>query len=211
MVAVLGAVAWHNGRHRGPIQVRERFATVVTLLGAGAAIAWLVRSTSMGVGMGAGVRWTLVAASAAGLVVVAALVSPRVASVVADQRMRDMASGTFALHVAVRIPLLTALAEEAVHRGVVWALLERAGGDGVALVGTTIGFAVGHVVVARDQAVREGRAVVPWVGTTLAATAAAGVVLGWLRWRTGGIWASVGVHAAVNMVLALGGRWARVR
>ncbi len=120
-----------------------------------------------------------------------------------------MEPAEFALHVGWRIPILTAFAEEVVHRGAVWWVLDQAGGADLALWGTTVSFALGHVVVARDQAIREERSVPTWVVVTVLATGVAGLLLGWLRLRTGGIWAPMGVHAGVNMALALGARHAR--
>lgn len=47
---------------------------------------------------------------------------------------------------------------------------------------------------------------VRWIAVTVLATTGAGVVLGALRWSTGGIWAPAGVHAVVNATLAWGAR-----
>lgn len=209
VAVVVGAIAWHNGRHLGPVPHRDLVASVVTVVGAGAAAWWLLGRVDPWAGIGAAIAWTVGAGLVAGVVTIAAIRSRRVGEFVADRRMAAMASGEFALHVSVRIPLLTALAEEVVHRGLVWWALETAAGPGWALAGSTVVFALGHVQVARDQAVREGNDVRRWVAVTVVATAVAGLGLGLLRLWTGGIWAGVGVHAAVNMVLAFGGRFAR--
>lgn len=207
----VAAVVWHNGRHLVPEPWHDRAATVLTTMGAVAASWWLFSRVDPVQGMGAAWRWTLVAVGAAGLIAVLARVSRRVGDVVADRRMVDMRPAEFAMHVVWRIPVLTAFAEEVVHRGAVWWLLERAGGSTLALWGSSLTFALGHVIVARGQAVRESRSPLLWVLLTVLVTGVAGLVLGWLRLRTGGIWASVGVHAGVNMALALGGRHAQRR
>lgn len=212
-VVVLAAVAWHNGRHLVPQPWQDRAATAATVVGAGVASWWLFRRIDPLQGIEAAWAWTLAAVVPAGLVAVVARLSRRVGTVVSDRRMAQMSRGRFAAHVGIRIPVLTAFAEEVVHRGVVWWALEGVGGTTLALWGSTAAFALGHVVVAHGQAVREGRegtATWTWVATTMVATGIAGLFLGWLRLRTGGIWAGVGVHAAVNMLLALGGRFARL-
>lgn len=211
-VVVLAAVAWHNGRHLVPQPWQDRAATVATVVGAVLASWWLFRQIDLLEGIESVWAWTLAAVVPAGIVALLARLSRRVGTVVWDRRMAQMSRGTFAAHVGIRIPVLTAFAEEVVHRGVVWWALEGVGGTTLALWGSTATFALGHLVVARDQAVREGRegaATWTWVATTVVATGLAGLFLGWLRLRTGGIWAGVGVHAAVNMVLAFGGRFAR--
>lgn len=209
VVVVASVLAWHNGRHLAPDPHNDLVASVVTVAGAGAAAWWLLGRVDLLAGVGAAIAWTLGAGLLAGIVTLAAIRSRRVGRLVADRRMAAMASGEFAVHVSVRIPVLTALAEEVVHRGLVWWALEAAAGPGWALWGSTAVFALGHVQVAREQAVREGRDVGRWVAATIAATSIAGLGLGLLRLWTGGIWAGVGVHAAVNMVLAFGGRFAR--
>lgn len=209
VASLVAAMVWHNGRHLLPARWREGAATVVTVIGATFAAWWLFTRSNPARGLEGAWGWTLAALVIAGLVAVAARVSRRVGAAVADRRMQEMGSSEFALHVGWRIPVLTAFAEEVVYRGAVWWLLERAGGSTLALFGTSVAFALGHVVVARDQAIREGRRVVPWVVVTIGATGAAGILLGLLRLSTGGIWAPMGVHAAVNMALAVGARHAR--
>jgi membrane protease YdiL (CAAX protease family) len=206
---VVGVLAWHNGRHLAPAPHNDVVASLVTVVGAGVAAWWLLGRVDLLAGIGAAVAWTLGAGLLAGVVTVAATRSRRIGRIVADRRMAAMEPGEFALHVSLRIPVLTALAEEVVHRGLVWWAVDRAAGPMAALWASTAVFALGHVQVAREQAHRERRDVVTWVMITVVATGVAGLGLGLLRLWTGGIWAGVGVHAAVNMVLAFGGRFAR--
>ncbi len=176
-----------------------------------AALVWLVLTGRPGVGLLAGLAWTAVAVALVALVALAAAVWPAVGRAVADDRIAAMPPSAFARHVWLRIPLLTALAEEALFRGVVWSLLDRAGGTVAALLGSAVAFAVSHVVVGLEQARQRDTGAGGWVAATLAATFGAGLVLGGLRAVTGGIWAPAGVHAAVNAGLALVARRQRSR
>jgi len=111
----------------------------------------------------------------------------------------------------VRIPVFTALIEEAFFRGVLHAALMALYPVEVAIwLGAGL-FGLWHIGPAVDQA-RAGdksmRASAAHTAVTVVATTAAGVFLVWLRIETGSIWAPVAVHAAMNMTLAVFARTA---
>lgn len=124
----------------------------------------------------------------------------------ADRRMAGMSPRRFVVHVGLRIPLLSGLAEEIIFRGVVWELLARAGGPRSATLWSSAAFGASHLAVAREHAAREGQPAAVWVAATVTATFAAGLALGWLRRVTGTIWSPAGVHTAANIVLSVTGR-----
>ncbi len=98
-----------------------------------------------------------------------------------------------AARVLVHIPLGTVLCEEVAFRGVLAALAQRRlpGRPGQAL--TALVFGLWHVGSARS----DDRASVP--GTVLF-TGVGGVVLGWLRTRSGSLLAPMGMHLGTNGV-----------
>lgn len=206
LAVVAGIVAWHNGLHLAPPRWQPTTVRVGTSLAALAGGWWLFTSSDPGRGVVAGLAWTAGTLVVMGTVVAAARRWPGIARLLADRRISAMDPSEFRLHVWLRIPLQTALVEEVLFRGVVWRLLERQGGLVAAWVGSAVAFGLAHVAVARDQARREERPIGGWIGITVLATTVAGLLLGWLRWSTGAIWAPVGVHAAVNAMLALAAR-----
>ncbi len=206
---VVAIVVWHNAVHLAPSRWRDLVVSVGVALAALAGATWLYAAVDPASGLVAAVPWTVAAFVVTAMVVLVVRGNPRWGAWLADRRIRAMSDRTFLVHVLVRIPLLTALVEEILFRGVVWRLLDRVGGTTLALVGSAVAFGLGHLVVATEQARREQRSVVAWVATTVLATTVAGLALGGLRLATGGIWASVGVHAAVNMTLAWGARTVR--
>lgn len=211
VLVVVAVGALNNLVHLSPPPVRRVAGTTGLLVVAAGAAAWLWSNEGLLPGLAAAVPWTLGALAATGLVVVAAERVPRLGLSLADRRIAAMSRRTFLVHVTMRIPVLTALVEELLFRGVLWRVLEGAAGTTVALVGSSLVFGASHVAVAVEQARREERAVGPWLGITLVATTAAGLALGGLRAVTGGLWAPAGVHAAVNGVLAVGARRAATR
>lgn len=208
VAVVLVVVAWFNLVMLAPARWRTLLAPTGVLAAAGVGAAWLFAGLSPTVGLVAAVPWTL-GALAASATVVAVIRSRRdLGTRLSDRRIRAMSGLEFRLHVLVRIPLLVALPEEILFRGVAWSVLADVGGDAVALVGSSVAFGLGHLADARAQARREGHGVARWVVITILATGLAGILLGALRWMTGGIWASVGVHAVVNATVAWGARHA---
>jgi len=206
VVVVVAVVAWMNVVQLVPARWRDVVAPAGVVLAALVGAAWLVAVAPPWVGVAAAVPWTLVALAAGSAVVAVVRSRPRLGARLADQRIRAMSRTEFRRHVLVRIPVLVALPEEILFRGVVWAVLAGTGGDLVAHVGSSIAFGLAHVSGASAQARREGHGTARWVAVTVLVTTLAGLALGALRWSTGGIGASVGVHAAVNATAAWAAR-----
>jgi membrane protease YdiL (CAAX protease family) len=127
---------------------------------------------------------------ATGLGVVAAtrLLVGRLAAV--RRLVRTLAGAVAGMRVpeALLLAVSAGVAEEAVFRGTLWSLAASAWGDGVALVVTSLAFGAVHGLF-----VRRLRA---WGLFALAA----GLLLGGLRWHTGGILAPVLAHVAIDAV-----------
>jgi membrane protease YdiL (CAAX protease family) len=77
------------------------------------------------------------------------------------------------------------IVEESICRGIGFTLLKR-WGDGVAIVGTAVAFALAHGAVLD----------LPWVLVT-------GLGLGYLRARTGSLYPCIALHATVNGIAVL--------
>ena len=127
--------------------------------------------------------------------------------------INDLSPGEMALRMAVRIPIGTALTEELVFRGVLFALWQKAAGLGGAVMGTSAVFALWHLVITfgsvADSEVVEGPAliVLGYVGSLLALFIG-GLFFALLRWRTGSVAGPFFVHwlTVALMTLAV---WAR--
>ncbi len=100
----------------------------------------------------------------------------------------------------VLIPLGTVLAEELAFRGVLHAPAVRVLPVRAALVVTSVVFGLWHVVTALGS--QTVTAPTPWVAVAgvVAFTALSGLLLGWLRHRTGSILAPMGLHLGTNAV-----------
>jgi len=118
------------------------------------------------------------------------------------------------MQIAVRIPVMTALIEEAFFRGVLHAALIALYPPSVALVGGALLFGLWHVGPGLDQAratSKDWRRNALHVTITVLATSLAGAALVWLRIETGSIWVPVAVHAGINMTMAVYARLAARR
>jgi membrane protease YdiL (CAAX protease family) len=164
---------------------------------------------------GAGLRLGLAAAAVATGGVALAASLPATRPFFADRRVTEAGRGLAAYHLAVRIPLATALAEELAFRGALFALLQRRSSPAVAVAWTSLLFGASHVLptlghydgnpasgLAADR--RRGRRTAV-LGTTLATTAAGWVFAG-LRLRSGSLVAPVLAHAATNATAYAAGR-----
>jgi membrane protease YdiL (CAAX protease family) len=90
----------------------------------------------------------------------------------------------------VAIGLYPAVCEEFLYRGVILGLLRRGWRPGPAVVGQAVAFALAHVISVR----------LPW-------TFCFGLVLGWVRVRTGSLWACMAIHFLFNVAAGLGSIW----
>lgn len=195
-----------------PVGLRTRVAPLVTgvvgaglTLGAGALFGF-DRIGILGGSALTALTWglaTIVVMSILGLVM-----SSRddLRSQLADPRLGDLAPFEAFTQIFVRIPVFTALIEEAFFRGVLHAALMALYPTEVAIwLGAGL-FGMWHIGPGVDQAQASGRtnrAGAAHTALTVVATTLAGAFLVWLRIETGSIWAPVAVHAAINMTMAL--------
>lgn len=130
-----------------------------------------------------------------------------------NEGITSLSAGALALRLGVRVPLGTALFEEATFRGVLYAAADRAGGVRVAMLWSSIVFALWHIVIT-TMTVNEGGVVSTrgllalGVALSLAGLFVGGVIFAWLRLRTGGVGAAAALHwsvvSAMNVAV-----WAR--
>jgi uncharacterized protein len=157
--------------------------------------------------LGRGAAYGGVVALAVFVVYLGALALPATRQMFDDARVGDVAFLGLAYQVFVRIPLGTVLLEELAFRGVLLAMLLRRTTLGWAVFGSSLLFGLWHVLPAigieRTNPVLSdvfgdstGRAVA--VVAAVAATAAAGAVLCWLRLRSGSLLAPTLVHLSTN-------------
>jgi hypothetical protein len=167
---------------------------------------------------GSGLRAGLGAAAVAGGAVALAAALPATGRFFHDRRVSGAGRGEAAYHLAVRIPLATALAEELLFRGVLLALFRQRRSPGAAVAWTSLLFGAWHVLptidhyqgnpasdLVADQATGARLAV---LATTMS-TAVAGGAFAWLRLRSRSVLAPILAHAAVNVSAYLAGQ--RVR
>lgn len=124
----------------------------------------------------------------------------------ADRRLADLSPREAIGQIFIRIPVFTALIEEAFFRGVLHAALMALYPIEVAIwLGAGL-FGLWHIGPGVDQAradERSPRQSAAQTALTVVATTVAGAFLVWLRIETGSIWAPVAVHAGTNMTMAL--------
>jgi membrane protease YdiL (CAAX protease family) len=146
---------------------------------------------------------TVLTTSTVGLVM---LGNPQLRDHLADPRISAMTWRHAAAQVLVRIPVTTALIEEAVFRGVLHSALIALYPEPIALWGGAALFGLWHIAPGLEQARavdRRSIAGVLHVLVTVIATTIAGAGLVWLRIETGSIWVPVAVHAGINMTMAV--------
>lgn len=203
-----------------PIGLRTRVAPVVTgVVGAALSIGAGLIFGFHRVGLVGGDPLTVFAWGVAAVVLVSVigmvmLSRDNLRVELADPRLASLSTGHALAQIFVRIPIFTALIEEAFFRGVLHAAL-------IALYPTEIAiwlgaglFGLWHIGPGLDQAQAGEKSrkagVLHTVGTVVATTMA-GAFLVWLRIETGSIWAPVAVHAGINMTMAVFARIAAKR
>jgi CAAX protease family protein len=195
-----------------PRRHRTRWAPVVTGT-VGAALVVVAGSffgfEKIGLGSidpGVVVAWTIVTAAIVSVIGLVMLLSPQLRPSLADPRLASLSPKEALVQIFVRIPVMTALIEEAVFRGVLHSALMALYPPSFALwVGAAL-FGVWHIGPGLDQAESADAGTTAGLihtVVTVVATTIAGAGLVWLRMETGSIWASVAVHAALNMTMAL--------
>ena len=133
-----------------------------------------------------------------------------------DRRVIDVDRRAAIYHLAVRIPLATAFAEEVAFRGALLGLIQRRRSPAAAVGWTSLLFGVSHALptlkhydgnpasgLVADP--RQGRRMA--VLGTMLSTAGAGCLFAWLRLRSRSLLAPILGHAAGNASAYLAGRW----
>jgi uncharacterized protein len=191
------------------------FAAAVCGLGRAAArVSW----SDLGLGRAearSGFRIGSRASLASAALVAAAAAAPGTRGFFADERVLSSSRRAAVYEVCVRIPLATALPEEAVFRGVLLSVLLRSHTLATSIAWTSALFGLWHVLPTLDT-IRTNpiRDVLPrgWlgyaaaVGTAIPATASTGVLLALLRNRSGSVVAPFLMHTTINATAYVSGR-----
>lgn len=200
-----------------PSRLRTLIAPVVTgVIGAGLTIGAgiLFGFDTIGlapVGNGTALIWGLATVLVVSIIGTVMMSRPELRSQLADPRLAELSPGKTFAQIFIRIPIFTALIEEAFFRGVLHAaLMAIVPVEAAIWLGAGL-FGIWHVGPGIDQA-QAGNKTKPAGALhtliTVVATTVAGAFLVWLRLETGSIWASVAVHAGINMTMALFARYA---
>lgn len=203
-----------------PARFRTRVAPLVTgLVGAGLA---LLAGTIFGfdrIGItggdpGVALAWAVATVIAMSLMGYGMLSRESLRHQLADPRLAALPARDAFAQIFVRIPIFTALIEEAFFRGVLHAALMALYPVEVAIWFGAGLFGLWHIGPGIDQAQagqKSKRAGAMHTALTVVATTVAGAFFVWLRIETGSIWAPAAVHAAVNMTMAIFARSAARR
>lgn len=138
----------------------------------------------------------------------------RHAHLIVDRRVVDLEGGGLAWYVLVRIPLGTAVAEEVVFRGVLFAVWREEVSTLLAAVAASVAFGLWHIAptilgVRINDPRSSARKLATAVTGAVLLTTIAGMALTWLRLRSGGLIAPIVLHAGINSVSALAAVTAR--
>jgi uncharacterized protein len=168
-----------------------------------------------GAGDAAGLRLGLAAAAVAtgGVVLGASL--PATRPLFHDRRVIAVGRREAIYHLAVRIPLATAVAEELTFRGALLGLVQRRRSPAAAVAWTSLLFGASHALptlkrydgnpasgLVADP--RQGRRIA--VLGTMLSTAGAGLLFAWVRLRSRSLLAPILAHATSNASAYLAGR-----
>ncbi len=175
--------------------------------GAALAAATLGGLTAADLGVGRG-RWLpgrlgsgLAAGAVAGWLLIAAV--PATRPLLDDNRVAGLDRRAVTYQALIRIPVGTALWEETAFRGVLQAALRRVMPGTAAILVTSGLFGAWHIrptvqALRVNGLAEDRRRALAGTLAGVAGTAAGGVLLSWLRERTGRLAAPVLLHAAVN-------------
>jgi membrane protease YdiL (CAAX protease family) len=154
-----------------------------------------------------GLAYGAAAAAAATVVLALGAALPATRALFQDRRAEGISTAVMLYVALVRVPLGTVLLEETLFRGVLLALGLRRWSQAAAVAASSLAFGLWHVLPARHvttlNPVFAGLAGGPTarvlgVVAAVVATAAAGVVLCWLRLRSRSLLAPALLHATVN-------------
>ncbi len=152
----------------------------------------------------AGLRFGVPAAilMAAGIAALALI--PATRGLFEDERAAGIGIAGLLYQVVLRIPIGTALFEEFAFRGVLLGLGRRGWGSRAGATMSALLFGLWHIVpavtLAETNASTRGMTLSVVVVLAVASTTAAGLILGWVRDRTGSLAAPVAIHAVINAV-----------
>ncbi len=203
-----------------PSRIRTMWAPMVTgIVGAALTIGAGLIFGFETIGLGAAdpgtvIGWALVTFAVTSIIGAVMLAKPQMRAQLADPRLAALSGRQAFAQIFIRIPVMTALIEEAFFRGVLHAALVALYPPSVALWAGAALFGLWHIGPGVDQAQAAklgGVSGTVHVAITVVATTVAGAALVWLRLETGSIWASVAVHAGINMTMALFARLAARR
>lgn len=133
-----------------------------------------------------------------------------------DRRVTAVGRREAAYHLAVRIPLATAFAEELAFRGALLGLLQQRRSRAAAVGWSSLLFGASHALPTLnhyDGNPASGLVADPGMGRriavlgTMVSTTGAGCLFAWLRLRSRSLVAPVLAHAAINISAYLAGRW----
>jgi membrane protease YdiL (CAAX protease family) len=155
---------------------------------------------------GDGLRWGLGAAAVVLAVYLVAVALPATRDLFHDRRVAG-GLGELAYHTLFRIPFGTVILEEVAFRSVLPAFAARRYGVSIGVVIASVLFGIWHVLpalgivdvnpVAEETFSGAGGTVLAVLGAVLVTTIA-GLVLCWLRYRSGSLLASIVVHISTN-------------
>ena len=145
---------------------------------------------------------TGLAAGAAGTWLLVATV-PAARPVLNDKRINSVKGRAVAYQALVRIPIGTVLWEETAFRGVLQAALRRVMPETATIVVTSAVFGIWHIrptlqALRANGLASDRRQATARLAAGVAATTASGVLLSWLRARSGSLAAPVLLHLATN-------------
>jgi len=154
-------------------------------------------------------------AGAAGAVWLLLAIVPATRPLFGDKRSASLDGREVAYRAAVRIPVGTVLWEEVAFRGVLQASLRRVLPLPAAIAVASGVFGLWHVrptwqALRANDLADDTRSAAAGVGAAVAATTAAGVLLSWLRERSGGLAAPIALHLTTNSGAAVAA-WAVTR
>ena len=167
-------------------------------------------------GVRGGVRAAAGPAGALAVGWLALAAAPATRPALADQRVSGLTWPGLGYQVIIRIPVGTVLWEETAFRGVLQASLRRVLPGPAAVAVTSAVFGIWHIrptvaALRVNRLATSRRAELAGVAAAVAGTAAAGVVLSWLRNRSGSLAAPALLHLTANCGGALAGWWAVTR
>lgn len=194
-----------------PSRVRAGWAPVtIGLVGAGLTLTAGAFFGFETIGMGAldpasVAFWAIVSVLVVSGIGFTMLSSDRLRPALADPRIAGLGRRGAVFQIAFRIPVLTALIEEAFFRGVLHAALTAVYSTPVAVVVGAGLFGLWHLGPALEQSENQpgDNSTAVHVLLTIALTTLAGFGFVALRIATGSIWVPVVVHALLNITMAL--------